>query len=142
MFCSWTSNKIINKVHERALSVILNDHECDFETLLQDNDDVCNHHRNIQTLKIEIFKIKKGFCPPIMGSILKRRNNTYVRNFQEFEKERERTILEVYLSLETISYRSPQLWSLLSEHMRQLISIVQSKRSVRHEFVILSMQIM
>ena len=87
-------------------------------------------------------KLKKGFCPPIMGSILKRRNNTYVRNFQEFEKERERTILEVYLSLETISYRSPQLWSLLSEHMRQLISIVQSKRSVRHGFVILSMQIM
>ena len=77
---------MINKVHERALIVILNDHESDFEILLQNNNDVCNYHRNIQTLLIEIFKIKRGFAPPIMGSILKRKNNTYkVRNFQGFE---------------------------------------------------------
>ena len=56
--------------------MILNDHESDFETLLLNNTDVCNHHRKIQTLLIEIFKIKKGFAPPIMGSILKGRNNT------------------------------------------------------------------
>ena len=34
-------------------------------------------------------KLKKGFAPPIMESILKGRNNTYnVRNFQEFETEK------------------------------------------------------
>ena len=60
-----------NKAQERALRVIVNDHERDFETLLQNNNNVCNHHRNIQTLLIEIFKIKKGFAPLIMGSILK-----------------------------------------------------------------------
>ena len=76
IFCSRTSNNAINKVHERALRVILNDHESDFETLLLNNTDVCNHHRKNQTLLIEIFKIKKGFAPPIMGSILKGRNNT------------------------------------------------------------------
>ena len=79
---------------------------------------------------IEIFKIKKGFAPPIMESILKGRNNTYnVRNFQEFETERKRT---EYFALEVISYRSPQLWSLLPEHMRQLNSLHQFKRSARH----------
>ena len=40
MFCSRTSNNMINKVHERALRVILNDHESDFETLLQNNNDI------------------------------------------------------------------------------------------------------
>ena len=35
MFCSRTSNNMINKVYERALRVILNDHESDFGTLLQ-----------------------------------------------------------------------------------------------------------
>ena len=77
MFCSRTSNDMINKVHERTLRVLLNDHGSDFETILQINNDVCNHHRTIQTLLIEIFKFKKGFAPPIMGYILKRRNNTY-----------------------------------------------------------------
>ena len=113
MFCSRTSNNMINKVHERALRVLLNDHESDFETLLHINNDVCNHHRNIQTLLIEIFKIKKDFAPAIMGSVLKGRNNIYnVRNFQEFQAEK-RT---AYFGLETISYRSPQLWSPTRTH--------------------------
>ena len=77
---------------------------------------------------IKIFKIKRGFAPPIMGTILKGRNNTYnVRNFQEFETEKE----EQYFCLETFSYRTPQLWSFLLEHMRQLNSIHQFKRSAR-----------
>ena len=119
---------MINKVHDRAVRVILNDHES-FETLLLNNNDACNHHRNIQTLSIEIFEIKKGFAPPIMGSILKgRNNNESIRNFQEFETERKRA---VYFRLETISYRSPHLWSLLPEHVRQLNSIDQFKRNVR-----------
>ena len=130
MFCCRTSDNMINEVHERALRVILNNHESDFETLLQNNNDLCNHDRNIQTLLIKIFKIKKGFASLIMGSILKGRNNTYnVRNFQEFETERKRAVKKS--CLETIRYSSPQLWSLLPEHTRQLNSIDQFKRSVR-----------
>ena len=113
MFCSRTSNNMINKVHERTLRVIRNDHESDFETLFQNNNDVCNHYRNIQTLLIQIFETEKGFAPPIMRSVLKGRNNIYnVRNFQEFEAEK-RT---AYFGLETISYRSPQLWSPARTH--------------------------
>ena len=120
---------MINKVHERALRVILNDQENDFETLLQNNNDVCNHHRNIQTLLIEIFKIEKGFAPLIMGSILKgEKILTTLQNFQEFETERKRT---VFFALETINYRSLQLWSLLPEHTKRLNSVDQFKRSVR-----------
>ena len=77
---------------------------------------------------IGIFKVKRGFTPPIMGFILKGRNNTYnVGNFQEFETERKRS---VYFGFETISNRSPQLWSVLPGHMRQLNSIDQFKRRV------------
>ena len=68
--------------------MLVNDHESDFETQLQIND-VCNRHRNIQIFLIKIFKIKKVFAPPIMGSILKGRNNTYnIRNFEEFETKK------------------------------------------------------
>ena len=70
MFCSRTSNDTISKVHERGLRVIINDHISDFETFLQNDNDVCSHHRNIQTLLIEIFKIKKGFAPP--GEVIQR----------------------------------------------------------------------
>ena len=88
-------------VHERALGVILNDHTSDFKTLFQENNDMCNHHRSIQTLLIETFKIKYGLASPIMGSVLKRKNTiNNLRNFQESETERKRT---VYFNLETRS---------------------------------------
>ena len=56
MFCPGTSNNTINKIHEWALRLILNDHTSDFDTLLQNNNYTCNHHRNIQNLMVEIYK--------------------------------------------------------------------------------------
>ena len=49
MLCSRTSNNMINKVHERALRIILGDDLSDFESLLQHNNDICSHHKNIQS---------------------------------------------------------------------------------------------
>ena len=68
MFHSRTSSNGINKVHGLELTVVLNVHTSDFKTLLQKkkNNDVCNHHRNIQNLLTEIFRTKNGLAPPIM----------------------------------------------------------------------------
>ena len=63
-----------------AAEITFNDHERDFETLLQNNNDVCHHHRNIQTLFIEIFKIKKGFASLMMRFILKGRNQGRIQD--------------------------------------------------------------
>ena len=105
--CSGTSNNMINKIHERALRLILNDHTSDVDTLLQNNNDTFNHHRNIQTVMVEIYKIKNNLNSPIMDFMFERRNNTYnLRNFQEFAKKRKRT---VKVGRETLSYRSPEL---------------------------------
>ena len=93
MFCSRTSNSMINKLHERSLRIILNDYSSDFDILLESNSDKCNHHRNFQALLIEVFKMKNKLPPPIMESILNKRFNTYnLRNSQEFATERKRTV--------------------------------------------------
>ena len=112
-----------------AGSAINTDHTSEFDTLLQNNNDTCNHHRNIQTLMIEIYKMKNNLNPPIMDNMFERRNNTYnLRNFQEFATKRKRT---VKMGLETLNYRSPQLWSILPENLRQINLLVQFKESVR-----------
>ena len=103
-----------------SVPLIQNDHTSDFDTLLQNNNDTCNHHRNIQTPMIEIYKMKNNLNPPIMGNMFERRNNTYnLRNFQEFATKRKRT---VKMGLETLNYRSPQLQSILPENVRQINS--------------------
>ena len=53
MFCSRQTNNMINKTHERALRIALNDHISDFEAVLRNINDITIHHRNIQTLMIE-----------------------------------------------------------------------------------------
>ena len=44
IFCSRISNSMIDRVHERALLVILGDDLSDFESLLQNNRDIRSHH--------------------------------------------------------------------------------------------------
>ena len=77
MFCSRQTNNMINKLHERVLRLVLNDHVSDFEALLRKSNDISCHHRNIQMLMIELYRIKNEPAPPIMDSTLNRRNITY-----------------------------------------------------------------
>ena len=113
---------MMNKLHEMSLRIILNDYSSDFN--------ICNHHTNIQALLIEVFKMKYERAPPIMESILNKRFNTYnLRNFREFATERKRT---VWYGLETLSYRYPQLWSLLLKNLKEMNSLSQFKRNIKH----------
>ena len=67
IFCSRKTN---NKIHERATRIVLNDHISDFETVLRNMNDITIHHRNIQTLMNELFKIKYDLALPVMDSML------------------------------------------------------------------------
>ena len=74
---------MINKIHERALRIVLNDHISDFETMLRNINDIAIYHRNIQILMIEL---RHDLAPPIMDSMLNRRTICYnFRNLQEFQ---------------------------------------------------------
>ena len=86
MFYSRISNNMINKVHERApLREILGADLSNFKSLLQNNKDIYSHHKNIQSLIIEMFKIKIELAPPILDSMFERRNEYYnLRNFKNF----------------------------------------------------------
>ena len=82
---------MIKKIHEKSLRTALNDYSSHFNELLENNNDICNRHSNIQTLLIEVFQMKNELAPPIMESMLNRRVNTYnLRNFQEFVTDRKR----------------------------------------------------
>ena len=72
MFCSRQTNNI-NKIHERALRIVLSDHISDFATMLQNMNEITIHHRNIQILMIEPFKIKYDLALSITDSMLNRR---------------------------------------------------------------------
>ena len=63
MFCTRTLNNKINRLHERALRLVYDDDNLTFEELLEKDNSVTVHDRNLQKLACEMFKIKNKMSP-------------------------------------------------------------------------------
>ena len=77
MFCQRSSNTRIDHLHERALRIVYNDNESTFEDLLKKDNSVSIHHKNIQLLGIELYKVKNNLSTHLMFEIFSLRNIDY-----------------------------------------------------------------
>ena len=77
MFRSSPLNNNINSIHERALRITYNDRKSSFEELLRKDNTVSIHHRNLQLLATEIFKIENNMAPEILNEISQNRTSPY-----------------------------------------------------------------
>ena len=76
MFCySRKLNNRVNCIHERGLRMVYEDYTSSFEDLLKLDGSVTIHHRNIQLVAVEMFKVKNGLCPEIMKDLFHLRQN-------------------------------------------------------------------
>ena len=73
---SRTSNNKINKLHERGLRLAYDDRQSTFEQLLNIDKLVTIHHRNLQVLATELYKVRHRLAPELMNDIFKKRNVT------------------------------------------------------------------
>ena len=69
MFCTRKMNRKINHIHERALRLVYNDYSSTFNELLIEDKSVCIHHKNLQQLAIEMYKVKNKLSPPFMQEL-------------------------------------------------------------------------
>ena len=56
-------NNRINKIHKRALKLVYKDNKLSFNDLLELDNSVTIHQRNLQILATEIFKVKNSLAP-------------------------------------------------------------------------------
>ena len=129
MFCSRNANNLINKIQERSLRLITNDKTSTFEHLLQANNELTTHQRNLQVLMVEVFKIINDFAPPIMEDFFLLRENTHIiRNFLVISNASKKT---VRYGLEMVKYRTPLLWENLSEKYKTATSLNSFKTKIK-----------
>ena len=92
MYCQRKSNNLINRIHERALRIAYNDYTSDFQLLLEKDDSVTIHHKNIQALVIEIYKTVKTLNPVFMKEIFSLKPHNYPLRILSSRCEKNRKI--------------------------------------------------
>ena len=69
MFQQRKLNNHINRIHERALRIVYQDHNSTFEKLLSKDSSFKIHDRSLQRLLIEIFHVKAKPAPEIINEV-------------------------------------------------------------------------
>ena len=129
MFHSRKQNNVINRIHERALRIVYKDHNSTFQELLNKDNSVSIHHRNLQKLVTEMYNVKNNLSPSIMKDVFEERHIPYgLRNDCTWSSSNIRT---VYNGTETISFRGPKTWQLLPENIKEAKSLYDFKNSVK-----------
>ena len=131
MLHSRSNNNKIKHLHERCLRLIYNDKQSSYEELLIKDGTVSIHHRNIQTLATEMFKVKNEMSPEIIFDIFTQRiNNHYnLRRINHFEIPLVRTICN---EAKSISYLGPKIWNIAPEEYMKLNSLNSFKESMKN----------
>ena len=70
-------NKKINNLHERALRLIYCDHSSDFQELLQKDNSVTIHQKNIQALATMMYKVVNNIAPTLVSELFSYSNVNY-----------------------------------------------------------------
>ena len=94
-------------MNKRALSLVYNDFSSSFSELLEKDKSVTIHHRNLQALAFEIFKVKNNMAPEILTEIFPQKESNYsLRNSTAMQV---RSIKTVMYGSETISSLGPKI---------------------------------
>ena len=129
MFHSRTLNKRINKLHERGLRLVYKDSLLSFEELLRKDNSFSIHHRNLQKLAIEMYKVNNDLSPSLVKAIFPKREISYnLRNRNPFQMTNVHT---VFNGTETLSFRGPKVWKLVPENIKNSKTLNEFKAKIR-----------
>ena len=129
MFHSRYLNNKINYIYERALRLVYKDYNASFQELLDMDNSVSIHQRNLQTLAIEMFKIKNNFSPPIMNTIFPLNENPF--NLRNNNLLKPRKIRTVHYGTETVTFRGPEIWAQVPDNIKNSLSVHEFKKKIK-----------
>ena len=119
MFHSRTLNNHINNIHERALRLTYKDNQSSFKELLEKDSSVTVHHKNLQALVTEIFKVKNDLAPDIMKDIFELKEPPYNLRSESNHFTR-RNVKTTYYGLSSIKHLAPQIWELVPQALKNV----------------------
>ena len=112
---SRTIHSLINNIDERALRMVYKNDDSSFVTLLEQSGPVSIHHRNLQSLAIEIYKVLNNLSSPLMSDLFKLKKTTYnLRNTNALSSTNTKT---TNYGIHSISFLAPKIWDLVPDEI-------------------------
>ena len=128
MFCSRKMNNKINYIHERALRLVYDDYTTSFEELLSKDKSVSIHHRNIQKVAVEMFKVKHDLCPPFIKSLFCLIDSR-TRSNASFHRP---NINTVYRGKQSLRCFGPIVWdTMVPQCLKKITDLEDFKKKIR-----------
>ena len=129
MFHNRTLNNRINRIHERALKIVYRDRTSNFTELLQKDNAVTVHQRNLQVLASEDYKLKMGLAPQLVKKRFPLSTHVYnLRSTYEFKLENVKT---VHYGTESLSFLGPKIWELVLLGIQSSHSSEEFKKKIK-----------
>ena len=119
MFHSRTLNNRIININERALRLTYKDKQSSFKELLEKYHSVTVHHKNLQALVTEIFKVKNDLVPDIMEDVFELKEPPYNLRSESNHFTR-RNVKTAYYGLSSNKHLAPQIWNLFHKVLKNV----------------------
>ena len=129
MFCSKTSNSLVNKTHKRALRVVHNNFHLSLEELLVQGNSVSIHIQNIRSLMTEVFKALNGVSPDLVSELFQKKETQY--SLRQPNLLRLPTTLHYNHGIYGISFRASLLWNQLPAYFHNLKTLSSFKSKIQ-----------
>ena len=120
-------NKKINHIHERALRLVYGDYTTSFEDLLIKDKSVSIHHRNIQKVAIEMFKVKNNLCPEFIKQLFCEISRQ-TRSKASFHRPNVNKVYKGEMSLRSFG---PLVWNtMVPDNLKQITELADFKEKI------------
>ena len=130
MFHSRELNTKKNRLHERALRIVCKNPQLTFQQLLGLDKSQCIHHRNLQKLAIEMFKINKMLVPTLLPELFPTYENKY--NLKSQRCWQSSNVRTVNFGIEALLYRGQKTWQLLPGSIKNSNSLNEFKAKIKN----------
>ena len=116
----------INSLHEEGLWLVYNDLKLSFHQLLEKDNSVSIHQRNLST---EIFKVHNNIAAEIMKDVFEIKDNQY--DFRKDLRLQSRYVNTGLHGTETIISLRTQIWNLVTKTSKYSKSFSKFKKNIR-----------
>ena len=124
--------RIVNKkknLHEKALRIVYEGYISYLEDLLKRDKYVAIYHRNIQSLDIELFKVKQNLSNSMLNNIFPTRSICYnLRSQTDFIRSNASTS---QYGLNSMRCFASKVWQMIPMEIKNSVSIESVKEKIR-----------